>query len=258
MHRFGILLLIFSVGGCATAPPPWHGGFLDSIADYYDQGTGGGKSIDRSDRNAQIALVGYQQGIDVESITEDEVQSFSKQGDELIVEVSGTLPPGSYIAERWKDESGYWWSYAVSEKLGKERRIQDLRNTRLGMARMRAPVPGWAQFTKGQRQKGWRILTAQGIGLVGSATFFILQTDYKNRRDDSINPTDYEYYDDWANRFYWSHAAFTAVAGATYLYSLVDGITTVPPTYRLLLSRLDWGLEAQQDRLALVFRYDLR
>lgn len=267
MYYKGFLLFIaiISVSGCATAPPPWHGGFLDSLSDYYDQGTGGGRTIERADRNAQIALVGYQQGIEVESVIEDQVQSFQKNGDELVVEImtskglqriAGTLPAGSYIAEHWQDKSGYWWSYAVSERPGKSRRIQELRDARLGAARIRAVAPGWAQFSKGQKSKGWKILTAEGIGVVGWATCAILQADYRDRRD-RAHPSDYDYYDDWANCFYWGSVGFGTVAGATYLYNLIDGITSVPPTYRLLLSKVHWGIQPRPDGLVLTFRYDL-
>ena len=129
MIRFSVLLFALTLGGCASAPPPWHDGFLDSLSDYYDQGTGISSTSDKADRNAQAALVGYQQGVEIESATEGNVQSIKKDGDEMIVEImtrnglqriSGTLPPGSYIAERWRDKNGNWWSYAVSEKSGKD------------------------------------------------------------------------------------------------------------------------------------------
>jgi len=256
MLRFFILLLAVGLAGCASAPPPWQGGFLDGVSEYYDQGTGVSKSSDKADRNAQIALVGYQQGIDVESITEDKIQSFTKNGDEMVFEVmtskgvqqvSGSLPPGSYIAERWKDEGGNWWSFAVAEKPEKSSKIQDLRNSRLTSARIRSIVPGLAQFTKGQKSKGWRILGAQSIGLIGWTTFVILQNDYLDRRDRSTNKTDHDYYDDWANRFSWGSFTFSTLAGATYLYSLIDGITSIPPTYQLLLSKVDWDLQPRSE-----------
>lgn len=265
MGCLGIFFLLAVLSGCASAPPPWHGGFLDSLADYYDQGTGSGQSIERADRNAQIALVGYQQGIEIESVAEDQVQSFKKQGDELIVEIatskgvqriSGTLPAGSFIAERWRDKSGTWWSYAVSEKPGQERRIQELRDARLSTARMRAAVPGWAQFTKGQKQKGWRILTSQGVGAVGFVTFAILQNYYDDKKQTAETEEDLQYYSDWADRSYWAKSTFGVLAIGTYLYSLIDGITSVPPTYRLLLSRLE--IQPRQEGGAVVaFGFDL-
>ena len=267
MYRAAAILLVFGLTGCASAPPRWHSGYIDALSEYYDQGTGAGDSMGRADRNAQIALVGYQQGIEVESVTEDQVQAFTKQGDELIVEVmtargvqkvSGSLPAGAYPAERWQDGHGTWWSYYLAEKPGHARRIQELRDSRLGSARLRSVVPAWAQFTKGQRQKGWRILAAEGAGLVGMATFAVLQQDYVDRRDRvRNNASDYEYYDDWANRFYWGSVVFGTLAGGSYLYSLVDGITSIPPTYQLLLSQTH--VQPRRDGgLALAYQYDIK
>ena len=268
MQRTCIFLLILSATtiGCASSKAPdWHAGFLDSLADYYDQGTGTGASIDRADRNAQISLVGFQQGIRVENVIEDNIQSFEKNGESLSVEIvtskgvqkiDGSLPPGAYIAERWKDEHGNWWSYAVAERPGQSPRIQQLRNDRLTAARVRAIVPAWAQFTKSQRTKGWRILGLGGVGLVGGVTFSILQIDAEDRRDRSRNATDHQHYDDQANNYYWASVGFSTLAGVAYLYSLVDGITSVPPTYQLLLSRVE--VQPQASGLALLYRHELK
>ena len=255
--------------GCASAPPPWHVGFLDSLDKYYDQGTGAGSSREQADRNARISLLGYREGIHIGNVTQDQVRSYVEDGDEMIVEVlsskgveqvSGTLPPKAKIAERYRDGSGVWWSYAVLEKAGAKRRIQTQRDRRLGAARLRSVVPGWSQFTKGERGKGMRILTAEGIGLVGLGTFAILQADFENRRDTvrgvgSRARDDRQWYDDWANRFYWGGMACGVLAGATYVYSLVDGFTHVPPTYRLLLSKAH--VQASPGGLALVFRQQI-
>ena len=265
--RHAVLLATLSLYlGCASASPPWHEGFLDSLDEYYDQGTGGGPSREQADRNARVSLLGYREGIHIGNVTQDQVQSYVEDGDEMIVEmlssrgverVSGTLPPKAQIAERYRDRFGAWWSYAVVEKSGAERLIQSQRNRRLGAARLRSMVPGWSQFTKAERGKGMRIIVAEGIGLAGLATFAILQADFKDRRDRVRGiglraRDDRQWYDDWANRFYWSGMACGALAGATYLYSLVDGLTHIPPTYKLLLSKAH--LQAGPGSLALVFQ----
>ena len=268
MPRTALLIAALALStGCASAPPPWHAGFLDSLDKYYDQGTGAGSSREQADRNARISLLGYREGIHIGNVTQEQVQSYAEDGDEIIVEVlsskgvervSGILPPKAKIAERYRDGSGVWWSYAVLEKTGAKRRIQAQRDRRLGAARLRSVIPGWSQFTKGERGKGMRILVAEGIGLVGLGAFAILQADFENRRDSvrgvgSRARDDRQWYDDWANRFYWGGVACGVLAGATYLYSLVDGFTHIPPTYKLLLGNAH--LQAGPgEGLALVFR----
>lgn len=254
--RFCSLSALLLISGCASAPPPWHRGFLDPLADYYDQGTGGGSTIEQADRNAQIALVGFQQGIEIKSVTDNEVKSFRRNQDELIVEVvtnrgvqqvNGKFLAGSYIAEHWKDRKGYWWSFAVYEKPGRERLIRGLSSGRLQTARLRSAVPGWAQMTKGQQSRGWKIVGLEVGALVGWTTLETLQRDYKDRRDRSRTGARYDYYDKWANRFFWGGMAAGSLAGVVYIYNVIDGIFTVPPTYRLLLSHLSWDFRRSLD-----------
>lgn len=253
-----MLSLIVLSCGCAAAPP-WQRGFLDEISEYYDQGVGGGSTVEAADRNAQIALVAFRHGIQIRHVTEDSVDSFSRNGDELIFEffrqgthqtVTGTLPAGSHIAERWRAQEGYWWSYALCERPGKGPRIHRLEGRGLQMARRRAVVPGWSQFTKKQERKGWAIITGESLGLAGWLALDALTAEYRSRRGQAT-PADYRYYDRWTKRFAWGAAGCASLAAATYVFSTIDGITSRPPAYRLLMSQVH--LEVQPGAGYLVF-----
>lgn len=247
-----MLSLIVLNCGCAAAPP-WQRGYIDELSEYYDQGVGGGSTAAAADRSAQIALVGYQQGVQVSSITENRVHEFSRNGDELIFEVetdqgtqqkvSGVLPAASYIAERWRSQDGYWWSYALSERPGQGPRIHRLAGRGLQLARTRAVVPGWAQFTKKQDRKGWTIAAGEALGLVGWLALDALTGEYRDRRGQAVTPADYRYYDRVSDRFAWGAAGCASLAAATYLFSMIDGIINRPPAYRLLMTQVH--LEAQ-------------
>ena len=205
-------------------------------------------------------------GIQIGNVTQNQVRSYVEDGDEMIVEVlssngveqvSGSLPPKAKIAERYRDGSGIWWSYAVLEKTGAKRRIQTQRDRLLGAARLRAVIPGWSQFTKGERGKGMRILVSRGHrprrarDLCHFAGRFREPSRY-SKGVGSRARDDRQWYDDWANRFYWGGMACGVLAGGTYIYSLVDGLTHVPPTYKLLLSKAQ--VQAGPEGLAVVFR----
>lgn len=240
-----MLGLIVANCGCA-ATPPWHRGFVDELSGYYDQGVGGGSTAAAADRNAQIALVGYQQGFQVSSITEGRVGSFRRNGDELTFEVatergiqqiSGVLPPGSYVAERWRAQDGSWWSFALSERPGQGPELRRLTASRMQMARTRAVVPGWAQFAKKEDRKGWTIIAGEALSLGGWYALGALTDEYRRRRGQGT-PADYRYYDRWSDRFAWGAAGCRSLAGATYLFSMIDGIISRPPTYRLLMTQV--------------------
>lgn len=242
-HVFGLFLLVC---GCAAAPP-WHRGHLDELAEYYDQGVGGGGTAAEAERNAQVALVAYRHGIQVRSVTGSQIQSFSRNGDELVFQlitdsltqqVAGALPAGTYIAERWRDQDGSWWSYALSERPGEGPRIRRLVDSRMRMARVRAIVPGWAQFTKHQERKGWAIVTGEALSVVGWLALDALTAEYRSQRNQAATVTDYRYYDRWSDRFAWGAAGCASLAAATYLASAIDGIANRPPAYRLLMTQV--------------------
>ena len=236
---WGVLLF----AGCAGTPH-WTQGTPDDLRAYYYQGIGYSETMERADRNAYAALVADREGFHVEAIAEDMVRSVRKNETEEIFEVftdkgtitiRGGVPSGAYMADRWHKGSNYW-SYALLERPEKKAEIGRRRDERLHLIGLKFFVPGWAQFTKDQKLKGWRILGIEGISLAGIAVLGVVAQDLTARRDRSRTSSDRDYYDVWANRSYWGSVACGLVAGGTYVYSLIDGMTSEPTTHLLLSS----------------------
>jgi hypothetical protein len=265
-HILTSVLLAALLFSCASAPPPWQDRYLDGLADYYEQGSGVGRTMDQADRNARISLVGYRQGYAINGVTTDRVTSFRQNGNEVSFElttakgletVTGVLPAQTYIAERWRARDGSWWSLAVNEKPGAASQIQSLAAQRLRLARLRAVIPGWAQFTKREPRKGWSVVALQATGLLGWGSLNYLASDYRTRRDQASSVADYRYYDDWAKRLGWGSAGFLTLAAGTYLYNIVDGAMNRPATYRLLLTATPRAGGPSPGGLALVLQRQL-
>ena len=243
LKNFVALWSIPLIAGCAGTPH-WTQETPDELRSYYYQGIGYSETIERADRNAYAALVADREGFHVEAITEDMVRSVRKNETEEIFEVftdkgtitiRGGVPSGAYMAGRWHKGSNYW-SYALLERPEKKAEIGRRRDDRLHLIGLKSLVPGWAQFTKGQRLKGWRILGIEGLSLAGTVALGVVAQDLTTRRDRSRTSSDRDYYDLWANRAYWGSVACGLIAGGTYVYSLIDGMTSEPKTHLLLSS----------------------
>jgi len=259
---WGLLVL----AGCAGTPN-WTRGTPDELRPYYYQGIGYSETMERADRNAYAGLVAEREGFQVESISEDMVRSVREDGQEEVLEVftdrgtitiQGGVPSGAYIAER-SSKGGQYWSYALLERQGKASEILRRRRDRLSGIGAKSLVPGWAQFTKGQRVKGWRILGIGGVSLAGAVALGVVSEDLTTRRDDSRTTSDRDYYDLWANRSYWASVACGVLAGGTYVYSLIDGMVSEPKTHLLLSAEGRGGVFAgvRRDAVVVGLRYEL-
>ncbi|MFH1007856.1 MAG: hypothetical protein V1800_10185 [Candidatus Latescibacterota bacterium] len=134
----GMSLCVFAPTGCAGTAR-WTRGVPDALRPYYDQGVGSSRSPEQADRNAMIALVAEREGIQVVSVTEDSVRSVQTEGGESytdvftsrgVIRIQGDIPEGAHIAERWQGRSLYW-SYALLEKSGQQRAIEQIRTEQL-------------------------------------------------------------------------------------------------------------------------------
>lgn len=249
---------LLALTGCAGTPN-WTQGTPDELRPYYYQGIGYSETMERADRNAYAGLVAERQGFQVESISEDMVRSVQQGGQEEVLEVftskgtitiQGGVPSGAYIADR-ASPGDHYWSYALLERPGKASEILQRRRDRLSGISAKSFVPGWAQFTKGQRVKGWRILGIGGISLAGAVALGVVSEDLTTRRDDARTTSDRDYYDLWANRSYWASVACGVLAGGAYMYSLIDGMVSEPKTHLLL------SVEQHRDAVMVGLRYEL-
>ena len=259
-----IILGCITLSGCASSAPPWFKGDLE-LNGYYEQGVGEGTKKAIADKNARVSLVGNMNGFDIKVITEDSIRVDESSGDEVIVRmltekgeqtISGKVPKGSFIAERWKDQDDRWWSYVLYEIPEKSRQLRLMRKRRIGDARTRVIVPGWAQFTKGDKTKGWRIVGIETSGLLGWWISNAIQSDFERRRDRS-RPSAYDYYNKRVDIFAWVSVGFGSIVGLTYIYNVIDGLVNVPPTYRLSLSQTTWQFNANEGAIKLTLLSDL-
>ena len=183
------------------------------------------------------------EGIQVESVTEDSVRSVQTEAGESytdiftskgVIRIKGDIPEGAYIAERWHGKSLHW-SYALLERAGQKRAIEQVRQEHLRGVGFKSIVPGWAQLTKGEHTKAWRILTLEGVSTVGAVVLGVVTSGLVTKRDRAGSASDWDWYDDWANRCYWGSVGFGVAGGITYLVSLIDGLASEAKMYRLLL-----------------------
>ena len=233
--------------GCASAPR-WTKGVPEGLSSYYFQGVGYARSRKAADQNAKIALAAEREGAEVKAITEDNIRYVQTEKGERYTQVltdkgsviiRGKIPPATRVVERWYNRSaGEYWSYALLIKPGMKQRIKQEMDQRLRLLGLKSLFPGWAQFTKRQNAKGWRILALEGLSLAGTGLFTLLTADAVDRRDKSTAQSDIDYYDTLANRFYWASVVSGVVAGGTYLYSLVDGLASEPKPYQVLSRRI--------------------
>lgn len=236
------IAIVLGVAGCSHSPQWTH---TFSSSELYYQGVGDGRSEGQAKRSAELGLCGemQQRTISIQSIHEaqERVTNGTFQNESTFrqwikEEFDCELPAGVRIAERARIDSRYW-AYAIAERPGQEQRINQLFARRTSGMKMRAMFPGWAQFRSGERDKAWSILLTEGVAVVGFGASAIASSDYRDRRDRARHANDYEYYDDWANRLYWSSVGFGVVAVGTYLFSLIDGISSTPMPHKVLLSR---------------------
>lgn len=269
LKHLKILIALWSillVAGCAGTPR-WTQGTPDHLRPYYYQGIGYSKTMERAEKNSYIALVADREGFHVEAITEDSVRSERKDGkeqtfelftDKGVITIRGDVPSEAYIAERWRKESLYW-SYALLECPRKKADIRRRKQERLHLINLKSFVPGWAQFTKGQKLKGWRILGIEGISLAGTVALGVMAGDLTTRRDQADTRSDQDYYDLWASRFYWGSVVCGLIAGGTYVYSLIDGMAAEPKTHLMLSSRgrVQMFVGMRQESAVVGLHYDL-
>ena len=227
------------VAGCAA--PRWVGKAPPRSSLYY-RGTGSASLEQAADREALFALCASIHGVEIEQIIEDYTRELDgpevgwleqdyKQW--LRTYTKGELPAGARVVERWHGRGAHW-AYAVAEQAGQDRTITRMFRDRMSGVRLHSWVPGWAQFQKRQPRKAWAMMTGVGAGLLGGISFAILSNDARERRDQATLQVTRDHYDDLANQRFWLSTGFYALAGVTYITSVIDGYISRVQPYEIL------------------------
>ena len=249
MWRGSIFLALWALSGCATTTPPWKQGHLTSLEPYYYQGIGSGPTKKSARDTALSSLIAYRDSIQIQQTTfVRQTEVTSTDGDKRLTDstnvdskqtIEGTVRSGTHIAEYWHDSASTWYAFALQPHAPN---IEKASHQRLSRAQRRSFLPAWAQFAKSEPRKAWSILIASGSGVVGYFAFAQLRSHYQEQRDQvdtRFDPSGYDTYNNRATAAKWTSNIFGGLLLGSYIYSVVDGITHVPPTYRLLMSRAD-------------------
>lgn len=240
-----ITLCCLSSGlGCASSPA-WLNTLDNPQEDSYWRAVGHGPTRTDARRDAFIRLSAKINGSTISETTQLYQQARSqvdnrrsKTQEETFLDnwieesTQGSVPQRTRVVETFKDREGFH-AYAVAEKAGSERQIQRALGQVKRQNRVRSLVPGWAQLTKREAKKGAVFVVGSGLGIVGGLVFKTLMTDAKARRNRARTPAAWDYENTMANRYYWSSTGFFALAGCSYLTSIIDGLYSAPKGYRL-------------------------
>ena len=120
----------------------------------------------------------------------------------------------------------YWALVRVPLKGVDWRRCPEPKGYGLGPVWRSTLVPGWGQFYKRHKTKGWLFL-ASGVVLVPTALYAAWKGDDEHQKASNARRTaTRDYHNDRADQFYSVSMAAGLVAGALYVYNIFDaGLT---------------------------------
>ena len=152
------------------------------------------------------------------------------------------MPAESRVVDRWSGDKGQW-AYAIVERPGMLKTINQRYADHMGGVALHAFVPGWAQFQQERDLAGWTYIVGVGVGIIAGVSGTILAADKVARRDRETTPKLKTYYDDQANQYFWLSTAGYALTGVSYIVNVLDGVTVRVEPYRLLTSLDPAGIE---------------
>ena len=189
-----------------------------------------------------LALFAAINGVQVDVVQEDFKREHGPAGSAMLEEdfriwfrsyTRGNLPAEARIVDRWQRKNSFS-SYALVERPGMLRTIQDTYEERTRGLKSKALLPGWAQMHQGRNRAGWIYMGSVAVGLLTGASMAVMASDHIDRRDRETVSKLMEYYDNKANDYYWLSVVGYSLAAVAYSVNVIDGLFIRVAPYQLL------------------------
>ncbi|HEX8386840.1 MAG TPA: hypothetical protein VF576_11690 [Rubricoccaceae bacterium] len=104
-----------------------------------------------------------------------------------------------------------------------------LPDPRAGAALRSAVLPGWGQFHKGDRARGWAFAVGVGVAAAGTAAVHVAYGQARGRYDDATTPDEIDRTYRQANRLYRARGALALGTALGWAASVVEALATGGP-----------------------------
>jgi len=232
-----MIYLLLSSALCFAGPPDWvKGGVPEGRCFEYFKGVGEASSLVEARKRAlgaalsEIAM-SYRVIISAEArhILKEQGQEIkSKFMEDILTKGESELIEGLKVVEEYKVSSKAGYTYWVLVRVPKVTFWKRCVRRGYGFAPVWRSIliPGWGQFYKGHKSKGWIFLISEGI-LTSITVYAYLSADYEDRMaSQALYQTTADYHKDRARNFRRLGLIFGISALGTYAYNIFDVIAS--------------------------------
>lgn len=153
------------------------------------------------------------------------VELVRKTAREIAVDGRSTTINGLIEEERYHELEGTSHTVWSLVKIPKKNSIESPPNKFSPIWRS-ALVPGWGQFYKGQKTKGWLIISSEAVlipsGFIFQNLMLTAHNDAQNARTQALR----DYYNDQASLYQNISLGVLIAAGAIYVFNVIDALTS--------------------------------
>ena len=257
LHTLFLFTSFFFIG-CTSSRPLW----IEETPKGYENdyfvgnGTSDKSETDAHEQAVTNAIQRINQSGEIEVSSSEKTNSNTKEtfrngtsdlqrtdeiAKEILVQGKSTTINGLVEDERFHEWNGAQHSFWSLVKIPKKNNIESS-PTKFSPVWRSAIIPGWGQYFKGEKTKGYSFIGAEVLLVPSGIIFNNLGVDAEANKFSSRTQTLRDYYDDQSKLYYNVSLGCFIAAGAVYVYNVVDAISSDWKIYsENSFPRIEWN-----------------